>query len=301
MADLRSRPAGLEDYAQFLRSFAELAVPDVPPDRDRWERENLASTLIFELDGRFAAYAFFETLEQTGYLRQLVVDPRARGRGVARAVMDELRARFQTAGCKQWCLNVKPDNLAAIRVYERVGMHAVYRSHALRLAWSSVSALPAVDAGWIAESPPAAEDAELESAFALDRGLIAARRGHTGMRVLVLRGSGRTLGLACFDPYFPGAFPFAADSPGVARGLLEGLQPSAAGAPWLALVVQDDAELCRALQNARNARAASCAGRARSKRRGPGARGRARSAGQGARSALRATPSAWCADAAVAR
>jgi GNAT superfamily N-acetyltransferase len=247
MADLRARPAGPQDYPQFLRSFAELAVPDAPPDRERWEREKLQSTLIFELDGRFAAYAFFERLAQTGYIRQLVVDPRARRRGVARAVMEELRGRFAAAGCKEWCLNVKPDNAAAIRVYERAGMHAVYRSQALRLPWSSLSALPVADSGWIVESPSAAEDAELESAFALDRGLISARRGHTGMRLLVLRENGRTLGLACFDPHFPGAFPFAAASPQVARGLLEGLQSSAAGAAWLALVVQDDAELCRAL------------------------------------------------------
>jgi GNAT superfamily N-acetyltransferase len=250
MGDLRARPAEPEDYAQFLRSFVELGVADIPPDRERWVRDRLPSTLIFELEGKFAAYAFFEKLAQTGYVRQVVVDPSARRRGVAGAVMEDLRGRFAAAGCTEWCLNVKPDNLPAIRVYERAGLRPAFRSQALRLDWSSVPALPAVDPGWVVEAPRSHEDAELESAFALDRGLMAARRGRRDVRILVLRAQGRTLGLASFDPQLPGAFPFAAHSAGVARGLLEGLQPSAAGAAWLTLVVQDDDPLCRTLQAA---------------------------------------------------
>src|SRR5262245_11085938 len=130
MSDLRVRPATPEDYPQFLRSFVELAVEDTPPDRERWQRQNLPTTLIFELNGRFAAYAYYEVLVHTGYLRQMVVDPGARGRGVAGGVMRELHARFAAAGCKEWCLNVKPDNAAAIRVYERAGLHPAYRSQA---------------------------------------------------------------------------------------------------------------------------------------------------------------------------
>jgi predicted GNAT family acetyltransferase len=62
-------------------------------------------------------------------LQQVWVDPAVRRRGYAqRALSDLLRLLLETTPCI--CLFVRPENEAAIRLYERVGMRRVlaYRS-----------------------------------------------------------------------------------------------------------------------------------------------------------------------------
>jgi GNAT superfamily N-acetyltransferase len=249
MLALQVRPATPGDYALYARAFAELGVPDPPTPRERWLRDYLPTTLFFEEHGRFVAYAFFQTLDETGYVRNMVVEPSARGRGIARAVMLELRRRFVAAGCVQWCLNVKPNNSAAIRVYESSGLRAAYHSRAWRVSSAVVSRLPAPSPAWNVELLLEDEDSAVETAFGIERGLIASRRKSPEVHVFGLRDSGRILGLACYDVE-RSARPFAAESPAVARALLEAMLPLAAGGPLL-VVPNANAELDRALAGAR--------------------------------------------------
>lgn len=56
----------------------------------------------------------------------MYVDPRARGRGVGKALLDEIVARARrTAGLEQLYLTVMADNVSAQRLYERAGF-AIY-------------------------------------------------------------------------------------------------------------------------------------------------------------------------------
>jgi ribosomal protein S18 acetylase RimI-like enzyme len=228
MPVLEVRAATPDDYELYTRAFAELKVPDPPRARERWIRANLPTTLFFEEQGRFVAYAFFQLLEDTGYVRNMVVEPSARGRGVGRAVMLELRKRFVAAGCVRWCLNVKPDNLAAIRVYEQSGLRAVFQSRTFLVDSEVVARLPAAATSWHVELLTPDEDEAVESAFGIERGLIAVRRKSPEVHVLALWNDDGVAGVACYDvERF--ANPFAVESVGAGRALLEALLPMAAG------------------------------------------------------------------------
>ena len=243
---VRARAAAPSDYPQFLRLFAELQIPDEPPGRERWERTFMPETLIFELQGTLLAYAFMETLAEIGYVRQLVVEPRARGRGIGHAAMRELKCYFRARGCNQICLNVVPQNTRAIHVYEAAGMRVAYRSIAIQLAWAEAANLPEALPNLEARPLPRARDAAAERRFQLPRGMIERRRARE-YDIIALEQADELAGLACFDPHVPGAFPFCARDPASAHTLLNALQPLVPTHPRVQVVVEDHPELARAL------------------------------------------------------
>lgn len=238
----RARP---EDYALYVRAHAELRVPDPPRERERWARDMLPSTLFFEENSVLVAYAFVQILRTTGYVRNIVVESKARNRGIGRAVMRDLRERFAAAGCKEWCLNVKPTNLAAIRVYEGVGMRAAYSSRLLRIGTDVVARLPAAAKDCRVEPLVASEDDTIERQFGIEAGLLTARRASPEVRQVVGRDASGVVGVASYDVGRT-AVPFAATSLGAAKILLEALQLLAAGSK-LQLVPHANPELDRAL------------------------------------------------------
>lgn len=255
---LRFRPARIEDHATFVRLFAELAVPDPPPDEARF-RSVVAPHARFAEDetGAVVGYTYSEALESDGYIRNVVVDPAARGGGVGRALMEDLAQRFRDGGCTRWRLNVKPDNVAARALYEACGMTAAYSGHSLRLRWDDVARLPS-PAGR-AEDIPVAERSDFEAAFDLPRGLLESL-GRRGFETFGVRGDGGAPIATCaFDPRFPGAFPFRARGIAAARALLEGARERRhrfedAERPWrdvaLQVTVEDDEPLAAALLGA---------------------------------------------------
>src|SRR6185369_8026101 len=83
-------------------------------------------------------YAYFIVIGDTTHVSQIVVAPHARRRGVGRALLAEVASRAREAGCTTWRLNVKPDNVAALALYESFGMRRVFESCALRLEWRLV-------------------------------------------------------------------------------------------------------------------------------------------------------------------
>lgn len=214
----RLRPAGPDDHPTFARLFPELGTDDAVPDRPRFEEQLMVDTTIVELGGRPVGYAYAQTLETTGYVRHLVVDRAARRRGVGRRVLAELAGRFRAAGCERWCLNVKPDNAAAIALYESCGMRRLHATQVVRLAWGDEERLPARPCVAVVLDP--GDEPAFEDRFSTPRGLLAARR-EAGQLALGARVDGEPAGLASFDPRFPGSFPFRAIDGGVARALID--------------------------------------------------------------------------------
>lgn len=219
------RDARPEDYDAYAELFAELGVDDPVPSRDKYQRDLMPSSFVLEED-QVIAYAYVQTLGGVGYVRQVIVRPGYRRRGLGRALMGEAARRFREAGCLSWCLNVKPENTAAIALYRSLGFKQAYASAAMRMGWDIVERLPSIR-GCTATAVAAAEIPELEEQLAIQRGLLAPLVPRADRVVLVLRDGKEVVGLAAFDPTFPGCFPFRAHLPAHARVLLETLAPHA--------------------------------------------------------------------------
>lgn len=245
---LTIRAATPDDLPLYLRLLPELGVDDPPPGAERWNRELAPATHVAERDGVVVGLCHWVTLEGGGVVRQLIVDPKARRTGAGRALLGFVAQSLRAAGKARWELNVKPDNHAAIALYESLGFRRASASVALRLHWEQVDTLPV--------SPPAharpvqpADDGALERLFKLSAGQVQGLR--QGQRVLLtlIDEAGRPCALAAFNPHYPGAFPFRVTTPVLARALLDAMRPHALpGATFVAVVVEDDDALAALLR-----------------------------------------------------
>jgi GNAT superfamily N-acetyltransferase len=221
------RAARLDEHATFARLFPLLGTTDPVPSPARWAQDISAHTLFAERGGAVVGYLYGQPLSSVGYVRHLVVAPEARGTGLGRALMLAAADGFRARGCERWCLNVRTDNAAALGLYRALHLAEAYRSTALTVAWSAVTALPAPPPGLAAAVLTAADDAAVERAFDLPEGQLAFARAQPGRVLVGLRDGAAWAAAACFDPAFPGAFPFRVTAPAMARALLEALRPFA--------------------------------------------------------------------------
>jgi ribosomal protein S18 acetylase RimI-like enzyme len=232
------RAATADDHEAYARLFPELGVDDPLPSRSRFADEVVPRALVATEGGVVVGYATYEVLAELGYVRNLVTDPAHRRRGVGRALMEELRRKFVGAGATGWCLNVKPDNIAAIALYERFGMRRAYLAQILRVPAAVPLAVPPADLRLVAVEPD--EDEAVEAALALPRGQLASARARGGRQVLQLRRGSAPLGVAVFAPHIPGAFPFRVVDPALGPALLAHLRQLAPpGSPYVQVVVED--------------------------------------------------------------
>jgi ribosomal protein S18 acetylase RimI-like enzyme len=229
---LSVRNAEPDDYATFARLFLELRVPDPSPKWEAYDAKIRATTFFLCEDGSPVAYAFWLPMRDVARVCHVVVDVAEQGRGVGGALMRELGARGRRAGCTRWLLNVKPDNAVARRLYERHGMSVSARSRSHEIAWRDVDRLPfeqAIDTFVVAPD----DEARVEGAVSVFApasvfdGKIASLRSGGDRVLLGARSAGEVVGFAAFDPSFPGAMPFEARRPTIARALLEAMRPYA--------------------------------------------------------------------------
>jgi ribosomal protein S18 acetylase RimI-like enzyme len=223
---VQTRPAVGDDYEAFVTLSAELGGDDPPMARERW-LQLVPSTRVATIGESVVGYCYCEALADFGYVRQISVAPAARRRGIARRLLRDAAELLQRAGVNRWCLNVYPDNTPAIRLYESFGFSPEYRTAAVRLRWQAVDELPGADREVNATTLSVEEEEHFEKAFQLKRGQLASARQKRG-RILVgvTSKSGEPLGLAVFDPTFPGASIFVAALSLVAP-LLHALRPHA--------------------------------------------------------------------------
>lgn len=239
------RDATEDDYDAYAHLFVELGVDDPVPERAWFAAEQVGRTIVATDGGEVIGYALYEVLADTGYVRNLVTDPRHRRRGVGRALMDELARRFRARGCTAWCLNVKPDNVAAIALYERCGMRVAYRAYTMRLPREA----PPVDVPRDLEvrTVAPADDANVERAMGLLGGQLASARTRAAREVLGLYRGGALAGVAVFVTSVPGAFPFRVTDPALGPPFAQRLRERVPGAPFVQAVVEDDDALRDAL------------------------------------------------------
>jgi hypothetical protein len=171
-----------------------------------------------------------------------VTAPEARNRGVARSLMADIASRARQRGCSGWTLNVKPDNVPALRLYASLGFAALYESQALRLAWSEVPtlALTTIQVG-------AREAATYEQRFGIDAGQIV-----QGLRSAIalahIDSDGQAQAIALFNAAFPGAFPFKVNRPELALPFVSAFRPFARKEhTTLNLVIENQPEIAGVL------------------------------------------------------
>jgi len=221
----RARPA---DYPAFVRLFPELQVDDPVPSAPQWEAAIAPWTWLIEPEavgeaaaaGGVVGYCYCQEYEDTGYVRHVVVAPEARRAGVGRALMRFVAAELRGTGRRRWCLNVKPHNVAALRLYESFGLEVRHEAAIVRMSWALLDGLgPAASAQPASEAAPAVVVRALaaarfslgEACFGLPRGQLdaVARQGRVLFEAVPASGGADApVGLAAFDPGFPRAFPF---------------------------------------------------------------------------------------------
>jgi len=236
------RRAAPEDYPSFARLFPELLVDDPVPGAQVWASTFVPSTWVAARGAEVLGYCYCQKYAASGYVRNIVVAPQARKAGVGRALMQATADELRGLGKTSWRLNVKPDNQAALALYQSVGLRPKYRSCSFRFSWTALATMPAGNAEIRALTSE--RDAILEALFDLPGGQLASARSLGRMLFEAVATDGQTpVGLAVFDPKSPGAFPFrVTDLDAVAR-LLHGMRQHVPMDDYVNLVAEDDERL----------------------------------------------------------
>jgi ribosomal-protein-alanine N-acetyltransferase len=74
---------------------------------------------------RIAGFALIRTVADESELLSIAVDPRWRGKGVGRALMDAVFADLMMSPARRMFLEVDEQNHAAIRLYEKLGFSTI--------------------------------------------------------------------------------------------------------------------------------------------------------------------------------
>jgi hypothetical protein len=202
-------------------------VADIPGNRARIAAGNafVREGLIYTLDAGEAGYVRFYKLGNAGHVRDLVVAPGARD-GIGEQLMTASAKALRDAGAAEWHGSVAANDVTAIDLYEKLGMRAEHRSTVVRLAWSTIGALPAELAAVQPVSPE--EDDDIERALDLESGRIAMARRERARVLLQLRDRELApIGFAAFDPAARCAMPFRVARPSLAAVLLASLRKHA--------------------------------------------------------------------------
>lgn len=142
-----TRLAGAADAAELARllgaAFPEQNWTAERVGKDLLDAADVPATFVVEEDGALIATAsvrYIERFPDSGYVHWVAVDPRARGRRLARVVMAKVLDSFAADGRPSAILETDDPRLPAIASYLGQGFipHYTEPDHALR--WSRVFA-----------------------------------------------------------------------------------------------------------------------------------------------------------------
>ena len=199
-----ARAARADDYGLFTRLVVELDIEDPVPTEEQFVARMMRRMLVLCEGDAPVAYALWQAYGPTAHVEHLVVDPAVRGQGAGRALLEAVRSQAIDASCRRWFLNVKQENVSALRLYERCGFTIVHESWTMTTAWSQVDALPAEAVDVELFVPTSEDDPTLAATLALDAARIGLLRARQGEVLLGLRERGVVAAFGAFDPSFPG-------------------------------------------------------------------------------------------------
>lgn len=218
-----TRDARREDHEAFTRFWAELGLDQGPPDVDYWDEHLRPRTMFLATpEGQLVGYALTFPFGERGDVRQIAVEPSARRRGVGRALMAAVAERFRGEGVRDWRLEVKQDNAAAIALYRSVGMDVICELVSMRMTAEQVKAFAATRSGSLrVETIEPAEDAVHEARWDLGRGQLARWRKARGPDARLMKIADRALAqyMPAFTPEWGLIFPLYAIDRGHAAAI----------------------------------------------------------------------------------
>lgn len=219
------RSADVTDYALFARLFPELRVTDPLPSREQFAEHMLPNVVIVEDDAAAVGYAFWRCYGPTAHVGHVVVAPEARGRGLAGALLGDVRQRVRASGCTRWYLNVKQDNAPALRAYRKIGMAIEQEGWAVDATWEQLAGLSKGEqpATLLPQVVPPSDDATIAAHFGLDAERIAFLRRKPGEALYASYDDGVPVAFAAFDPHHPGIYPIYVATMDVACSLFNAL------------------------------------------------------------------------------
>ena len=97
----------------------------VPWSRESMEKELIgndqAHYLVAEIDEKVVGYAGFWQVLDEGHIMNIAVAPSMRGQGLGEELMRAMLQQGTQFGIIYWTLEVRVSNIAAIKLYEKVG------------------------------------------------------------------------------------------------------------------------------------------------------------------------------------
>jgi ribosomal protein S18 acetylase RimI-like enzyme len=225
------RPAIPDDHAALARLFPELGVSDPLPTPEQFASRMVPRTVILgdgNHGGEPVGYAFWQIYGLTAHVVQVVVDPRVRGRGAGRVLMDEVRRRVVVEGSTRWYLNVKQDNAVALRLYERCGLAIEQEGWAVSVRWAELAPASEGPHDAVLFTPTGADDPAI-AALGVDMERVALLRARSGVVLFTLRERGEVVAFGAFDPAFPGVYPIRVARAELAGALFDGFRAHAKG------------------------------------------------------------------------
>jgi GNAT superfamily N-acetyltransferase len=214
------RAARDDDYADFVRLFGELAIPDPLPSAERFAAGIVPVMSVATLDDQVVGFVTWRRYSELAHVMQLAVDRHVRGQRIGQRLLEHARDAARAAGCTRWYLNVKRDNTAAIRLYERCGLAFELESTLVNLDWADI---PRVD-GVTEILASADEDAEIAARFAVPLARIQMFRARDNRMITLRDEAGALLAFAPFAPEFPGTPMLHAARPDLAPALVEAIR-----------------------------------------------------------------------------
>ncbi len=103
------------------------AMPWSREDFWRETRNELAEYVVGELDGKIVAYAGAWVSFNQAEVMHIAVEPEFRGQGLGTLIFGELIKAVKIRGVASITLEVRPSNIAAIKLYENFGLKSVGR------------------------------------------------------------------------------------------------------------------------------------------------------------------------------
>ena len=201
-----TRDARREDHEAFTRFWAELGLDQGPPDVDWWDEHLRPRTrFLATQDGALVAYSLTFPFGERGDVRQIAVAPEVRRQGVGKALMAMVAERLRGEGVRDWRLEVKQDNPAAIALYRSVGMEVIRELVSMRMTIDQVRAFAATRSGSLrVETVEPSEDSIHEARWDLGRGQLARWRRARGPNARLMAIADRAL--AQYTPDFTPAW-----------------------------------------------------------------------------------------------